>query len=250
MDCPCEERLIRMAMESVGSVLDIECDLNERTVLITHWGDHEVIAARLKQLSLGESYIRTAETEFTPKLFDGQRRILIVVLVINLAFFIVEMVSGLLANSMGLVADSLDMLADALVYGMSLIVVGAALKSKKRVATLSGYFQIVLALWGLSEVVRRFIGVEEMPAFQTMIVVSLLALVANSFCLWLLLRTQSKEAHIRASVIFSANDVVINAGVICAGVLVRILDSNIPDLLIGIIVFAVVIRGAIRILKL
>lgn len=250
MDCPCEERLIRMAMESVGSVLDIECDLNERTVLITHWGDHEVIAARLKQLSLGESYIRTAETEFTPKLFDGQRRILIAVLVINLAFFIVEMVSGLLANSMGLVADSLDMLADALVYGMSLIVVGAALKSKKRVATLSGYFQIVLALWGLSEVVRRFIGVEEMPAFQTMIVVSLLALVANSFCLWLLLRTQSKEAHIRASVIFSANDVVINAGVICAGVLVRILDSNIPDLLIGIIVFAVVIRGAIRILKL
>lgn len=250
MDCPCEERLIRMAMESVGSVLDIECDLNERTVLITHWGDHEVIAARLKQLSLGESYIRTAETEFTPKLFDGQRRILIVVLVINLAFFIVEMVSGLLANSMGLVADSLDMLADALVYGMSLIVVGAALKSKKRVATLSGYFQIVLALWGLSEVVRRFIGVEEMPAFQTMIVVSLLALVANSFCLWLLLRTQSKEAHIRASVIFSANDVVINAGVICAGVFVRILDSNIPDLLIGIIVFAVVIRGAIRILKL
>ena len=83
-----------------------------------------------------------------------------------------------------------------------------------------------------------------------MIGISLLALIANAFCLWLLQRTNSKEAHIRASVIFSANDVIINAGVIAAGLLVWWLDSGIPDLVVGIIVFIIVLRGAVRILKL
>ena len=74
--------------------------------------------------------------------------------------------------------------------------------------------------------------------------------VANAASLWLLQRTKSKEAHIQASVIFSANDVIVNIGVIVAGLLVGLLNSNAPDLIIGIIVFLIVIRGAIRILKL
>lgn len=151
---------------------------------------------------------------------------------------------------MGLVADSLDMLADALVYGMSLMAVGAVIAKKKRVALISGYLQILLATLGLSEVIRRFLGFEIMPEFKTMIIISLLALLANSICLWLLQRTKSKDAHIRASVIFSANDVIINIGVIIAALFVWWLESNIPDLIIGIVVFLVVIRGAIRILKL
>jgi Co/Zn/Cd efflux system component len=151
---------------------------------------------------------------------------------------------------MGLVADSLDMLADALVYGMSLVVVGAAVARKKRVALWSGWLQLLLAVIGLSEVIRRFIGAEMMPDFRTMIGISLLALIANSVCLWLLQRTKSGDAHIRASVIFSANDVIINLGVIAAGGLVWLLDNKLPDLIVGIVVFLIVIRGALRILKL
>lgn len=70
---------------------------------------------------------------------------------------------------MGLVADSLDMLADALVYGMSLLVVGATAFKKKRVAMASGYFQIFLAVIGLYEVIKRFIGVETVPNYALMI---------------------------------------------------------------------------------
>ena len=179
-----------------------------------------------------------------------QRRVLWIVLAINFAFFLIEITTGLISGSMGLVADSLDMLADALVYGMSLMAVGAVIAKKKRVALISGYLQILLAALGLSEVIRRFLGFEIMPEFKTMIVISLLALLANSICLWLLQRTKSKDAHIRASVIFSANDVIINIGVIIAALFVWWLESNIPDLIIGIVVFLVVIRGAIRILKL
>ncbi len=173
-----------------------------------------------------------------------------IVLLINFGFFIIEMTTGLFSVSMGLVADSIDMLADALVYGMSLLAVGAATIRKKRVALFSGIIQIILALLGLTEVVRRFTGIEQMPHFQTMIVISLLALVANSICLWFLQRQNSKDAHMKASVIFSANDVIINIGVIVAGLLIWLTDSMIPDLIVGIIIFLIVIQGAIRILKL
>jgi Co/Zn/Cd efflux system component len=50
--------------------------------------------------------------------------------------------------------------------------------------------------------------------------------------------------------IFTSNDVIITLGVIIAGILVNWLSSNKPDLIIGILVFVLVIQGAIRILKL
>jgi Co/Zn/Cd efflux system component len=66
----------------------------------------------------------------------------------------------------------------------------------------------------------------------------------------LLHKSKSKEeAHMKASMIFTSNDVIINLGVITAGILVIWLNSNKPDLIIGTIVFILVIQGAIRILK-
>ena len=91
---------------------------------------------------------------------------------------------------------------------------------KKKVARLSGYFQLSLALLGIIEVTRRFIGSETMPDYRIMIGVSILALIANAVCLYILQKSKSKEAHMKASMIFTSNDVIINAGVILAGVLV------------------------------
>ena len=54
----------------------------------------------------------------------------------------------------------------------------------------------------------------------------------------------------QASTIFTSNDIIVNGGVILAGILVYALDSRWPDLLIGAVVFSFVMRGAIRILKL
>ena len=83
-----------------------------------------------------------------------------------------------------------------------------------------------------------------------MIIVSILALLANGLCLFLLQKSKSKEAHMQASMIFTSNDVIINSGVIVAGVLVLWTGSRLPDLIVGAIVFIVVVRGALNILKL
>jgi Co/Zn/Cd efflux system component len=142
------------------------------------------------------------------------------------------------------------MLADAFVYAISLYAVGGTLQRKKSIAKIAGYFQITLAVLGFIEVVRRFIGAEIMPDFRTMIIVSVFALIANAICLYLLMKSKSSEAHMRASMIFTSNDVIINLGVILAGVLVLSLNSSLPDLIVGSAVFILVIFGAVRILKL
>jgi Co/Zn/Cd efflux system component len=218
---------------------------------VIHTGKLEEIESSIIDLKLGGKRLQTeqsAQVDFKEQ--TNQRKLLWAVLAINFAFFIIEMTTGLISKSMGLVADSLDMLADSFVYGISLFAVAGTLARKKKISKLAGYFQITLAIIGFVEVIRRFIGIEKMPDFSTMIVISILALIANAICLYLLQKSKSKEAHMQASMIFTSNDVIINLGVIIAGLLVNWLNSNKPDLIIGAIVFILVIQGAVRILKL
>lgn len=252
MDCPSEENLIRMKLDGIASVENLDFDIPNRKLTVFHNRQIDQIEKSIIELNLGGRKLkseRTDQTEF--KEHTNQRRLLWAVLAINFAFFIIEMTTGLISKSMGLVADSLDMLADSFVYGISLLAVGGTLTRKKRVAKLAGYFQITLAVIGFVEVLRRFLGAEKLPDFTTMIFVSVLALIANGVCLYLLQKSKSKEeAHMKASMIFTSNDVIINLGVIVAGLMVNWLNSNKPDLIIGTIVFVLVIQGAIRILKL
>ena len=252
MDCPSEENLIKMKLEGISGIENLEFDIPNRKLTVFHQGQVRQIEKSILELNLGGRKIATEKTEQTT--FEekaDQRKLLWSVLAINFAFFLIEMTTGLLSKSMGLVADSLDMLADSFVYGISLFAVGGTLVRKKRIAKLAGYFQITLALLGFGEVLRRFFGDEKLPDFKTMVLVSILALIANAICLYLLQKSKSKEeAHMKASMIFTSNDVIINLGVIAAGLLVNWLHSNKPDLIIGSVVFVLVIQGAIRILKL
>lgn len=251
MDCPSEENLIRLKLDGIKEISRLDFDIENRTLTIFHNNKLELIEKSIADLNLDSKVIstETCNDEIISE-ESTQRKVLWIVLLINFAFFLIEIVFGIISNSMGLVADSLDMLADAFVYGISLYAVGGTITRKKNIAKLAGYFQITLAVVGFVEVLRRFIGVEELPDFKTMILVSLFALIANSICLYLLQKSKSREAHMRASMIFTSNDVIINIGVIIAGALVLLLNSGIPDLVIGSIVFVIVINGAIRILKL
>ncbi|MCB9184902.1 MAG: cation transporter [Flavobacteriales bacterium] len=181
---------------------------------------------------------------------QADRRTLLWVFAINAGFFVAESLAGWLARSMGLVADGLDMLADAFVYGLALAAIGKAAGHKRRVAHISGYIQLGLAVLGFGEVLRRAISGEAMPEPWTMVVVSLFALAGNLACLYLLRKAKNGEAHMQASWIFTTTDAQVNVGVMVAAGLVAFTGSRWPDLLIGTLVFGLVLRGAWRILKL
>jgi len=254
MDCPSEENMIRMALQGVSGVQSLSFDLGARQMTALHSGDAEELLARLKPLGLGAEIVGTCEAdagddEIDPPDNAAEARLLWLLLSINAAMFVIEIGVGLWAQSTGLIADSLDMFADAAVYGLSLFAVGRAAAMQTRAAHIAGWLQLVLALGALSEVVRRFVVGSE-PVSAVMMGMGLVALVANVTCLVLVARKKNAGAHMKASYIFSANDVIANTGVIAAGALVAVTGSRYPDLVIGTIVGLVVLNGARRILQL
>jgi len=177
-----------------------------------------------------------------------EKKTLIWLLSINAAMFVVELGIGWLAQSTGLIADSLDMFADAAVYGISLYAVGRGGMFQARSAQISGYLQVVLGLGVLFEVARRLAFGSE-PQSSLIMVVGAVALLANIACLVLISRHKQGGVHMRASWIFSTNDVIANLGVILSGILVAIIGNRFPDLVIGTIISVIVISGGVKILK-
>lgn len=253
MDCAAEERMVRMALEPMTQVLGLVFDLPGRRLQVLHDGEIAPVAERLAALGLGARLIETtrASDREAPAQPDTrqQARALTWLLAINALMFVVELGSGLIAQSTGLIADSLDMFADAAVYGVALYAVGRAASLQLRAAQLAGVVQLLLALMALAEVGRRALFGSE-PESLPMIGVGLLALLANVTCLYLISGQRDGGVHMRASWIFSANDVLANLGVIVAGALVAWTGSPWPDLLIGTAVGLLVLAGARRILML
>ena len=252
MDCPSEEQMIRMKLEGRTGIQSLQFDLPGRKLEVGHTDNVDGILAALDSLQLDTKLLSSEFTD-TVNINESclrESRVLWQVLIINFFFFALEILTGFIAGSMGLIADSLDMLADSIVYGLSLFAVGGKPSRKKNVAGAAGYFQLALALLGFTEVIRRFLGHGQAPDFYLMIVISWLALAGNASCLYLLQKSKSQEAHMKASMIFTSTDVIVNLGVIVAGGLVYLTASKLPDLAIGSIVFIVVGIGAYRILQL
>jgi cation diffusion facilitator family transporter len=177
-----------------------------------------------------------------------EQKTLIVLLAINAVMFVTELILGWLAQSTGLIADSLDMLADAAVYGLSLYAVGKGVLHQAKAAEISGVLQVILGLGVLFEVLRRLVLGSE-PQSILIMLVGALALMANIYCMVLISRHREGGVHMRASWIFSTNDVIANLGVIISGILVAVVGSRYPDLIVGTIISIVVIRGGLKILK-
>ncbi|MEG5085989.1 cation transporter [Microcoleus sp. AT9b-C4] len=179
----------------------------------------------------------------------AERKTLRILLLINGTMFVVGIVAGVLAHSTALVADSLDMFADASVYTMSLYAVGKSAHHKNRAATLSGIFQITLAVMVVVDVIRRFVWGESSPESGWMMGIAFLALIANSYGLYLLSKHRKGEVHMRASWIFTQNDVIANFSVIVAGLLVTLFNSRFPDLIVGFGIASLVVWGGISIIR-
>ncbi len=250
MDCPSEEQMVRVKLDDVPSVKRLDFDLANRRLSVLHIGELEAIRMAIDSLNFGAELLETGEVEDTAVNTAADKKLLWTVLLINFGVFAVEIAAGLIAHSMGLVADSLDELADTFVYALSIYAVAGTALTKKRIARSSGALQFLLALCGVAEIVRRFIADEPAPNFVIMIAFSCVALAGNAASLYFLGKSKSRDVHIKATQIFTSNDVFVNIGVIVAAVLVAVLQNKIPDLVIGAVVFAIVLRGAIKIFKL
>lgn len=246
----------RMALDGIATIKGLNFDLSARRLNVIHEGASDLITAKLVPLKLGAKILSSNTANEVEAAILGppssndaaETRVLKVVFIINAGMFVTELIAGWIAESTGLLADSLDMFADAAVFAMSLYAVGKAISYKKRAARISGYLQMALALGAFLEIVRRFIYGSE-PEAKIMIVVAAIALIANAGCMWMLAKHRNGEVHMQASWIFLTNDVIANATVIVAALLVTFTGSHIPDLVTGAFIGSIVLAGSLKILR-
>ena len=177
-----------------------------------------------------------------------QRRVLRLVLWINLVMFAAEVLAGLLAHSTALLADAMDMLGDAIVYGFSLYVIARAPIWQTRAALLKGLIMAGFAM-GIAVEVLVKLARGLTPDAEIMAGVALAALGANAAVLALLWRHRADDINMRSAWLCSRNDVIANLGVLLAALAVGRSGSAWPDILIGLTIatlFATSAAGVIR----
>jgi cation diffusion facilitator family transporter len=177
------------------------------------------------------------------------------VLAINIVLFGVELSAGLLAGSSALMSDSLDNLGDALTYGLSMYAVGRGARIKSLIAIFKALLILVAGILVLAQVLMR-VAEPSLPVFQTMGIVSLIALAANSICLFLLTRHREDDVNMQSVWECSRNDIASNVSVFVAGMGVWFTRSAWPDLVVGLALAmlflyssAMILRSAISTLR-
>ncbi len=179
---------------------------------------------------------------------NRQSSTLKIVLSINAAMFLVELTAGLLSGSVSLVADSLDMLGDALVYGFSIYVVARGARMKANAALFKGGIMAAFGLFVLGQAVYKIVF-PQVPVFEAIGAIGLLALAANSICFALLWRHRVDDINMSSVWLCSRNDIIANVSVLVAAVGVWLTHSGWPDILVGFALAALFLRSALFVLR-
>ena len=176
------------------------------------------------------------------------RRALWIVLAINAGMFLVEIGAGLAAGSASLQADALDFLGDAANYGISLLVVGMALRYRAMAAFAKGVSMGAFGLWVIATVVWHVVQ-GTLPSAIMMGAVGFAALTANAVSFGILWFYRTGDANMRSAWICTRNDVLGNLAVLLAALGVFGTGTGWPDILVAATMAALALQGASTVLR-
>ena len=176
------------------------------------------------------------------------RRVLVVVMMLNLMMFVLEFGAGIIADSAALMADSVDMLGDGLVYGISLYALNRSLRWRAGMALAKAGFIVALGLGVLVQIAIKVVWGQP-PVSGIMLVFGALALVVNLSCVGLLWPYRRHDVNLSSTFECSRNDVFANIGVISAAVIVSMTASPWPDIAIAAVIAFLFFRSALTVTR-
>ena len=176
------------------------------------------------------------------------RRVLWIVLLINLATFLMMVGASWYSHSSSLLSGALDNLGDAATYLLSLLVVGAGVAAKARVALFKGALILAAAVAVAVQIGWR-LAHPQVPLFESMGLAALLNLAANGFCLWLLTPYRNDDVNLASAWECARNDIFEGISVVLAAGLVALFGAGWPDLLVAVALLVVFLRSALRVLR-
>jgi len=180
------------------------------------------------------------------KLREKQRGTLIAVLGINAIMFIVIAVAAFYGKSTALLSDSLDNLGDALTYGLSLYAVSQGTAAKAKVALFKGGLIFIGACVVFAQIMQRLV-VPVLPSFEVMGIFSLMGLVANSLCLFVLWKHRKEDINMSSVWECSRNDIASNLSVFIAAGAVWFFESGWADILVASCLVILLLGSSFRV---
>jgi len=175
---------------------------------------------------------------------EAFRRTVILVALLNLAYFGVEFGVALAIGSVSLFADSVDFLEDAAV---NLLIATALAWSATRRATVGKFLAGLLLvpalalLWALWSKYNAPVPPSALPLGAT----GLGALAVNLSCAFLLMRFRHHRGSLsRAAFLSARNDAFANVAIIAAGALTTLHPSIWPDIVVGLGIAALNVDAA------
>lgn len=176
-----------------------------------------------------------------------QRRVLKIVLGVNLSTFAMMVAVAWWSHSSSLLSGGLDNLGDALTYILSLAVVGASTHAKVRVSFFKGLLILLAAVAVAAQIAWRLTH-PAVPLFEGIGVAGLLNLGANLLCLRLLTPYRHGDINMASAWECSRNDVWEGFAVLFAAAGVWAFGSGWPDLVIAAMLLILFLRSAVRVL--
>lgn len=177
-----------------------------------------------------------------------QRRVLIIVLAINIATFVMMIIAAFYSGSSSVLSGGLDNFGDALTYAFSLAVVGAGARAKAKVALLKGTLILGAAVAVAVQIVWR-LNNPDVPIFEAMGIAALLNLAANAVCLRLLTPYRKGDVNMASAWECSRNDIFEGFAVLLTAVAVWLFDAGWPDLVIAVALLVMFLRSAWRVFR-
>jgi cobalt-zinc-cadmium efflux system protein len=190
------------------------------------------------------------------------RKTLWITLILTLFFTVVEIVGGLLSNSLALLSDSAHMVSDVVALGLSMAAIYLATRQPNARFTF-GYlrFEIIasflngLALCVISagifyEGIMRFIHPEPLQ-FGLMITIAVIGFVVNLVLTIVLARSHHEEENlnIQSALWHFIGDLMSSAGVIVAAIIIYFTDWLFMDPLISMVIGGIIFIGGAKILR-
>ena len=179
---------------------------------------------------------------------EKQRGTLRAVLAINAIMFVVIVIASQVAKSTALFADSLDNLGDALTYGLSLMVVASGTSAKAKVALFKGLLILTAAIVVGSQIAYKLMF-PTTPVFELMGIFSIVALAANSLCLFLLWSHRDEDINMNSVWECSRNDIATNLSVFVAAGAVWLVGSGWPDIVVACGLIVLLLRSSVRVIS-
>jgi len=193
--------------------------------------------------------------EYHSMIKTNQHRLLIAISITGL-ITIVELIGGILSNSLALLGDAAHMFTDTLALGLSLFVLNLAkrpasqtktygyLRAEILAALTNGTILVLISAYIFYEAYRRFLEPPEIEG-GLMLIVAAIGLLANLVGLSILRSAGRHNLNVKGAFLHMWGDAASSVGVIAAAIIILLTGWNLADPIISILIGVLILRGAV-----